>query len=479
MIANRNHTSVRLATNLSNGARPELPSPRPIPKLVASGSEAGLHVLLQLEADARNAKTCEELQFLAANDTRKLTKARQVFVFRVDGEELKIKTVSSFANLDDNSPMVRSIESVLRRLSESGGVHAQREFTLAQYVEAGDGFSSTYPFQKVLWLPFVHSGVLLGGMLLAREVEAAEDLVIGKRLADIFSHALTLLLVEHRFHKRITKRIVSRRAWILLVAALIVAGFQIPVSMTTLSPAEVVPNDPVVIAAPFDGVIESVPVEPSGAVRAGTTLVQFSSISLRNRLDVAQQEVEVAQARLRKASQLAFGDANGRHELGVTLAELKVKTVERDYALDMLQRATVKAPNSGVTVFSDKQALLGKPVAVGERIMQLADPSKIEIAVDVAVSDAIELKPGSRVKVFLDTEPLHAREARIVSADYLASVRPNNALAFRVIAKLNDVQMAPPRIGARGTAEIYGGKVRLVFYLFRRPLSTLKQWIAL
>ena len=33
-------------------------------------------------------------------------------------------------------------------------------------------------------------------------------------------------------------------------------------------------------------------------------------------------------------------------------------------------------------------------------------------------------------------------------------------------------------LGARGTAEIYGGKVRLALYLFRRPLSTLRQWIA-
>ena len=207
--------------------------------------------------------------------------------------------------------------------------------------------------------------------------------------------------------------------------------------------------------------------------------MQFTGITLRNRLNLAQQELEVAQARLRKASQLAFGDATGRHELGVALAELKVKTVERDYALDMFRQATIKAPNAGVTVFSDKQALLGKPVAVGERIMQLADPGKMEIAIDVAVSDAIELKPDARVKIFLDSEPLRAREARIVSADYLASVRPNNALAFRVIAKLDDAQLSLPRIGARGTAEIYGGKVKLVLYLFRRPLSALRQWIAL
>ena len=479
MIALRNRAAIRLAASSPNGQPPEAtPAARPAPKLVTAGADTGLHILVQLEADARAATTCEELQFLAANDTRKLTKARQVFVFRADGEELKIRAVSGFSALDHNSPMVRGFESILKRLGESVDVNGHHKFMLGRYIGTEDGLSATYPFQHALWLPFTRSGTLLGGMLLARETETADDLTIGKRLADIFSHALSLLLVEDRFHKRITKKLLSLREWVLFAAALIMAGFQIPVSMTTLSPAEVIPNDPVIIAAPFDGVIEAVPVEPSDTVRAGATLVQFASISLRNRLDLAQQEVEVAQARLRKASQLAFGDATGRHELGVTLAELKVKTVERDYALDMLRQATIKAPNAGVTVFSDKQALLGKPVAVGERIMQLADPGKIEIAIDVAVSDAVELKPDSRVKVFLDSEPLRAREARIISADYLASVRPNNALAYRVIAKLEDAHTSSPRIGARGTAEIYGGKVRLVFYLFRRPLSALRQWIA-
>ena len=479
MIARRNRADIRLATISAPSGRSEHPAaPRPVPKPVANAADAGLQVLLQLEADARNATTCEELQFLAANDTRKLTKARQVFVFRADGEELRIKAVSGFAAVDSNSPMVRSVEAAVKRLGEAGRAGSPHEFTLAQYIEAGDDDLSTYPFQHALWLPFVRAGSQLGGMLLARESEAPEDLVVGKRLADIFSHALSLLLVEDQFHKRITKKLLSRRDWILFGAAVIAAGFQIPVSMTTLSPAEVVPVDPVIIAAPFDGVIEAVPVEPSESIREGSTLVQFASITLRNRLSLAQQELEVAQARLRKTSQLAFGDANGRHELGIALAELKVKTVERDYALDMFRQATIKAPNTGVTVFSDKQALLGKPVAVGERIMQLADPGKIEVAIDVAVSDAIELKPDARVKIFLDSEPLRAREARIVSADYLASVRPNNALAFRVIAKLDDAHVSLPRIGARGTAEIYGGKVRLALYLFRRPLSALRQWIA-
>ena len=75
MIASRNRADIRLATISSPSGRSERSAAqpaalRPIPKPVANASDAGLQVLLQLEVDARNATTCEELQYLAANDTR-------------------------------------------------------------------------------------------------------------------------------------------------------------------------------------------------------------------------------------------------------------------------------------------------------------------------------------------------------------------------------------------------------------------------
>ena len=35
---------------------------------------------------------------------------------------------------------------------------------------------------------------------------------------------------------------------------------------------------------------------------------------------------------------------------------------------------------------------------------------------------------------------------------------------------------ATVRIGLRGTAKIYGDRVLLGYYLFRRPLATLRGW---
>ena len=48
---------------------------------VGNDSHAGFQALLNLEAAARQAQTPKQLHYLFANETRKLTRARQVFCF--------------------------------------------------------------------------------------------------------------------------------------------------------------------------------------------------------------------------------------------------------------------------------------------------------------------------------------------------------------------------------------------------------------
>jgi HlyD family secretion protein len=130
-------------------------------------------------------------------------------------------------------------------------------------------------------------------------------------------------------------------------------------------------------------------------------------------------------------------------------------------------------------VFAGKNELIGRPVAVGERLLEIADPAHVEFRIDVPVADAIILREGARVKVFLDSNPLRSTEATVVRSDYLARVNDGVQLSFRVVARLDGNTGPIPRLGARGTAQIYGDKVALLFYLLRRPYSTIRQWTGL
>ena len=451
------------------------------PEAVSNDANAGLQALLNIEAASREARSPKELQFIFANETRKLTRARQIFVFR-SMDEMRLVTISGLPAVDSSAPVVRGIEKVVASLGRDAGHQEPREFDLSDYAAGEEDFLTRYPYQKLLWLPLqVHGRDVLGDMLLASEQAWSEaDIVIAKRMAGTFAHALAFLLVESRAVSRFASKYFNRRKVALAVIIAVLAAMAIPVPMTALAPLEITSRDPFIVAAPIEGVIEKVLVAPNEEVKIGQPIIRFEDTTLRNNLEVAERQVLVAEARLKQASQLAFDDMRGRHELGIAMAEHALKTAEFNFAREIFDQATVKAPRAGIAIYSDRQELIGKPVTLGERIMQIADPAHIEVAIDVNVGDAIVLRSGTRVKVFLDSDPLFPRQAKVEFADYQARIRPGNALAFHVIARLSeDADGDIPRLGARGTAQLYGEKVPLALYLFRRPLSALRQWIGL
>ena len=460
-------------------AAPEAAASKTAPPARSSeqGAAAGLLALLNIEAEARKAGSIAELQFLIASETRKVTRARQVFVFAsAAGEGYALEAISGLPAVDRTSPLVVTFEKIIGALKDEGGLAARKEFEFGAYSGGSQEFISSYPFTWLLWLPFVNRRQeVIGGMLLTREQPWTEaDIVVGDRLSQTFAHAIRELSAGRKFDLKWLFGRTTLLACCLAVLLLMV----VPVSMTVLAPFEVGPKNGFVVAAPIEGIIEEVPVEPNSLVSETEVLVRFNDTVLKNRLEIAEREILVADARLKKATQMAFEDQQGRHELGVLMSELALKTAERDLAMELFERLQVRAPRPGIAVFGDKKQLIGRPVAIGERIMEIANPADVEAVVEVPVGDAIVLKRGARVKLFLDSDPLRPREGVISLADYLARPRPGNQIAFQVVAQFQDDER-PPRLGVRGTAQIYGHKVPLAYYLFRRPLTVLRQWTGL
>ena len=110
--------------------------------------------------------------------------------------------------------------------------------------------------------------------------------------------------------------------------------------------------------------------------------------------------------------------------------------------------------------------------------MRIADPSRVELTVNLPVGDAIVLEKGAPVKLYLDADPLNAVEATLDSASYHATPDAAGVLSYTVRADFAE-GVEPPRIGLRGTAQIHGERVTLFYYLFRKPLAAIRQWTGL
>lgn len=445
------------------------------PRPVENEREAGLLALLQLENDARDAASEGELISLIANETRKITRARQVFVLAEKSTGLHIVGVSGVATADRNAPLLQWIERTAAALKQEAAFTSAKEFNLSGYTASGELSAATYPMKEALWVPFkTRTGTVFAGMILTRElVWQNRDVIVSNRIAKAYAHSWQALRASPRIPWR--QYFTWRRAGVALAA--VMCTLFLPVSLTTLAPVEVAPRDGFIVTAPIEGVIEQIAVEPNSTVQKGRELVRFVDTTLRSRFEVAEREVLVAEARLKKTTQLAFADESGRHEMGLARAELALKIEERNYTRDQLEKSKIVAQRDGIAVFSDKSDLVGRPITIGERIMEIADPGQVEFRIDVPASDSIVLKNGARAKLFLDSSPLRPLEASVIRADYQARVRGANVLSYRVIASVAESETSTglPRIGVRGTAQLYGNKVPLGLYLFRRPISALRQ----
>ena len=447
------------------------------PRMVRPGDESATNLILGIEREARQAESEAELRFLMVNSTRKIVNYRQGFLLSKKGTKNYITdAISSLSAVDRNSNFVRWIEECVDNSVKENGDEDVAFIKVESDGHEENPDAKSYPFGNFVLLPLkLRDHTVFAQLVLAREnAWAEEDVVPASRLVETYSHAWEALTGPRILNKRLRDKTLTA---ILSGVAIAAAGF-LPVPLTVLAPAEVTASNPIVVAAPLDGVLEKIEIEPNSMVKKGDLLFRFSDTELKNRVDISGQNVQVAEARYLQAQRNSFADPKSKRNLAIALSELKLKAAEYDYARELLARTEVRAPQDGLVIFSDKDDWTGKPVATGERIMRLANPNKVELTINLPVADSIVLGREARIRLFMDSAPLHPVEARLVNASYHAKPDIDGVLSYRTVARFHNVEeSAVPRIGLRGTAQIHGENVPLAFYIFRKPLSVMRQWI--
>ena len=441
------------------------------------GIQIAAATLLAVESKVRAARDESEVVHLIANELRRLAAGRQVIVFRAHKPgKFIVKCVSSVALTDRETPFVRWIEGMVQRLQKEGDITTMRTFRLSEYADENASETHSYPFGHLVWLPFVLvSGETFGGALVAREKPWGEaDRMLLGREASVFANAWQAV---HGARSMRPRQQFSRRVRVIMgIMALVVAVM--PVPLTTLAPVEIVAKDPQRVTAPLDGVVKDILIDPDRAVRAGEEILRLDETTLRNRQQVAEQEMLVAEARHQRLARAAFTDEQSRRELAQARVEHALKKAEWEYAAELLGRTVVRAERDGVLVYADKDRWIGRPVRTGERIMQIVDTGKVIARIEMPVADAIVLQQSARVRLFLDADPLNAIPARLSSEGYHAEPNSAQQLVYRLMAEV-EARSDGLRIGARGTAQLQGRYVPLCFYLLRRPITAVRQYVGL
>lgn len=439
--------------------------------------------LLGLEQQLRKASDLVQLSYTLVNQTHNCVPYIQAVL--LVGERLQrpqVVAVSDLPTVDYTSPYVAWVEQLCRMLIRQGVAEKQ---TLLRPSELGSDLAKEWRELELpyfmLWQPLrveARNDEIAGVLLLLRDSDWSEaEQNVVRHLAGSAGHALFALRRGQQF-SRLRSTLRHRRVWLVSMLVLLLV-MSLPVRLSTLAPVEVVPKSPHVVAAPLDGVVRQVVVKPNQQVQSGDVLINLEKSELASTEAVARQALFVVEAELKTVQQGGFLDPNQKARLAELEAQVRLKQAEWQFAREQLERSVITTDRSGVAVLDNPDDWKGRPVRVGERIMQVADPTQVEFRVMLPVKDSISLIPGAEVSVFLDNDPLHAWSARLSEFGYEPKTTPDKQLAYRLIAQLSETEQEnePPRIGLRGTAKVYGDKVSVFFYVFRRPITSVRQWL--
>jgi hypothetical protein len=434
-----------------------------------------------LAARARTARSLAALGFSIANDTHALLAFRQALVFQASG---RLLTISGLAQVGDDSPYQLWLKRIWPWLNQqfsasSGWLEFSDKHQLP--ADCAEGWTEWWP-DGVYYLHLSsRDGVSLGWVVLLLDHKPAQQIQETLLLiAQHWSYTWEVLNPPSRKGVGVGLDLWGKLRYLLVLLAL--TALWIPVPQSALAPAEVISLDSQILPAPLDGVVKDIHVRPNQAVKAGDKLFSLDDTTLRNRLEVVQKGIQVAQAELLAATQKAFDVQQSKAELALLMGRVQERKAELVAVEAQLARIHVFAPMDGVVVFGDPDDWLGKPVLTGEKIMMLANPhpQQLGILIHLPVADAVSLGVGAPVRLFLTVQPLSPLSGHVKETSYQALMSPDNVASYRLRAVFEAV---PPdsalRIGLKGTAKIQGETVALGYFLFRRPLATLREWSGL
>ena len=431
--------------------------------------------LIGLEKKSREARTQDELNFVVVNETRQIFDfVNSYLLLKTPTDKYHVKAVSDLATVDRTAPLVTFVENIINDQTSSNLKEIQN-FEV-------DKISRSLKIKKpknipdnILLIPIFSPQRGLQGFLITTRNEKFNDneVELARHLSLTYGHAYNTFLTDFSIKDFLKKNFTGKRSWIIILSIIFI--LIIPIKITSTAPVEVVPKNPRLITAPFDGVVKNIIVNNNDKINSGDLLIQIEDTDLKNSFNLAKQSLQVAEKELLRSRQFSFSNNEEKARLAELMAQVDLKKAEVESTSERLKNSKIYADKDGIAIVDQKNNWQGRHVSVGEKIITIANPEKVEFLIWLPVKDSLIIKENTDVKVFLDINPIKPLKGKLKRASYQSSLSPEEVLSYQISASFEGEEI--PRIGLRGTAKIYGSRVTLFYYLFRKPITFVRQLI--
>ncbi len=338
-----------------------------------------LGVLLQLQRRARQAES-QELPFILVNETRLLIPYRQATFWQIKADGTwKVAAVSGLAAPDPGAPFVLWLESIAKALKSVDQFKKIMRFSKDDLADdLAESWAEWLPGCG-LWLPLLAGQKIVGVLALFRPEDFHDpELELLGHLSEAYGQCLAPPQAAKKIKFKLIPDKKSLRFWLLIAAVLILL---FPARQSVLAPAEVIALKPAHIRAPLDGVVKNFSIAPNQMVRKGDKLLALEDDQLKKRMTVAQKDLEVARAELQQNQQLSLIDPRAKVRLPMLEGRVGQLIAELELVKSQLARVSIISPTDGVAIFDDPDVWLGRPVSVGQRILEVANPAEVQLEV--------------------------------------------------------------------------------------------------
>lgn len=436
-----------------------------------------LEIFLGLEKEVRAAKDVRTISFIISNLSKRLLPYSQAFVWQKAAMGFNVIAFSATSSINNKAPYIVWLQTNvipwLRNKYKDKAVIVNKADLSDELMRVWDTYLPDY----IIYCPFKNffgADADAGAVFISETPWNENHLTITTELQQLYEHAWQL--VSRPEQKKIIMRLFTKKKRYGMIVGsiiMIIIILLLPVRQTVLANAEVAPKNPILISSSIEGIIQTIAVEPNQLVKQNQLLFTLDKVTLENNYQQAQAALLVAEERYRRAYQGAYNDPKAKADILVLDQDVKKAKNDLEYAKTLLERSQITAPAAGIIIFSSPKYWLGRPIKIGEQVMLLAIEKDKKLDIEVPQADMISIQHGDAVNFYPDIDPLNSIKATVDYASYIATPTANNKLDYYVAANFEAGENIP-RYGAHGTAKLYGRRVTLFFYIFKRPLIYLQ-----
>ena len=431
-----------------------------------------VEVLSQLDS-------CTDLPSAASRASHALAvaaQASQVLIAWRDSESKPCKLVADSANASlESTPL---LNAAAEEVSLRGDVtiypcedHANRHamLTVAKFAESTSAGS-------IVAVPMIDEKGQRFGAVLVIDAKQETSVTLLRAIAPAMTGKFaTLQTLQPRTWERFVRTIcdgASRSRGKVIAGGLIafVLAMLVPLPYQVPTECELQPVERRVVAAPFDGPLQTVMVRPGDVVMKGDTLAKINP-----------REIDYELAGLRAELERAVQEKKGlmvKHDVGASkIASLETERIQLEKALLDYQRDNleIRSPLSGVIVSGDLRQSEGAPLSKGDTMFEIAPLGEMIVELSIPEEDFVHVQPEMKVQFYLHALPNRMLVGTLERVHPQAELREHDNVFIGEVTVADEHGVLRP--GMKGRAWIKGDRQPLGWNLFHKGYYSLRSFV--